>query len=75
MLVGVQVNPSRAPMHNSQSQACFKNTVRAVFEDHLSDFEMSSGATFGDLAGRLGHLAIRHRGRPIVVNVILGASH
>ena len=49
------------------------NSVMAMFEDGLSTFFLSCDATFEELAGRLGDLAERHRGRPIAVNVKLGS--
>lgn len=49
------------------------NSVIAVFDNGLSTFLLSCDATFEDLAGRLGHLAARHDGRPIAINVKLGS--
>jgi hypothetical protein len=60
-------------MQTIQSQTRKRNFVRAIFEDGLSSFELPNDTTLGELAGRLGHLAKRHRGRPIAFAVKLGS--
>jgi hypothetical protein len=59
-------------MQNIHSEARRPNSVRAMFEDGMSTFLLSSDATLGELAGRLGHLAEMYRGRPIAFDVKLG---
>ena len=60
-------------MQVNHSEAQQPNSVIAMFEDGLSTFSLSCDATFEDLAGRLGHLAERHDGKPIAINVKLGS--
>jgi hypothetical protein len=45
------------------------NFVRAMFEDGISTFVLPRGATFEDLADRLGSLAEDHRGHPQYLRV------
>ena len=60
-------------MQVTSSEMPGPNSVMAMFEDGLSTFCLSCDATFEELAGRLGHLAERHHGRPIAINVKLGS--
>ena len=60
-------------MQITSSKSARPNSVMAMFDDGLSTFLLSRDATFEELAGRLDHLAERHRGRPIAINVKLGA--
>ena len=60
-------------MQVTPSETRQPNSVMAMFEDGLSTFLLSCDATFEDLAGRLGHLAERHHGKPVAINVKLGS--
>ena len=60
-------------MQKNASKARRPNLVMATFEDGLSTFSLSGDATLEELAGRLGHLAEKHQGRPISVDVKLGS--
>ena len=63
-------------MQNIPTDARRSNSVKAMFEDGMATFLLSSDATLGELAGRLGHLAKMYRGRPIAFDVKLGSrSH
>ena len=61
-------------MQGTSSKLERPNSVMAMFDDGLSTFLLSCDATFEELAGRLDHLAERHRGKPIAINVRLGSS-
>ena len=60
-------------MQATHSEAQQSNSVIAMFDDGLSTFLLSCDATFEDLAARLGHLAERHHGQPLAINVKLGS--
>ena len=60
-------------MQRTFAKAWPANSVRAMFEDGMSTFLLSYDATFEELADRLGHLAEQHRGRPLAIDVKLGA--
>ena len=60
-------------MQTIPSEARRPNSVRAIFEDGMSTFALSCDATLEELAGRLGRLAEVHHGRPIAIDVRLGA--
>jgi len=45
------------------------NRVAAVFQDSKLSFELARGATFAQLAGRLGSLGEDHGGLPLSVDV------
>ena len=60
-------------MQITSSKLTRPNSVMAMFDDGLSTFLLSCDATFEELADRLDLLAERHRGRPIAINVKLGA--
>ena len=48
-------------MHVTSSGTQRTNSVMAMFDDGLSTFLLSCGATFGELAARLDHLAEHRR--------------
>ena len=60
-------------MQVTSSEARRPNSVMAMFDDGLSTFLLSCDATLEDLANRLGHVAERHHGQPIAINVKLGS--
>ena len=60
-------------MQRTFAKAWPANSVRAMFEDGMSTFLLSYDATFEELADRLGHLAEQHQGRPLAIDVKLGA--
>lgn len=60
-------------MHVTSSGTQRTNSVMAMFDDGLSTFLLSCGATFGELAARLDHLAEHRRRKPIAINVKLGS--
>ena len=60
-------------MQKTFAKAWPANSVRAMFEDGMSTFLLTYDATFEELADRLGHLAEQHQGRPIAIDVKLGA--
>jgi hypothetical protein len=73
MLDSAQANASESIVQKNASKVRQANSVRAMFEDGMSTFLLSYDATFEELAGRLGHLAEKHQGRPISVDVKLGS--
>jgi hypothetical protein len=60
-------------MQNSSTEGRRPNCVRATFKGGMSNFLLAYDATFADLAERLGNLAEGHHGRPIAIEVRLGA--
>ena len=60
-------------MKSITTQARQQNSVRAIFEDGISNFLLSCDATFEELAARLADLDGRHQGRAIAVDVKLGS--
>ena len=74
-------------LDSDQAQAIHRRTTYAsqLFKTRTAEFRhgdvrrraidvpLVRDATFADLAGRLGQLAERHRGRPIAINVKLGS--
>jgi hypothetical protein len=61
-------------MHRISHQDRFKNRVTAVFEAGAFSFDVSEGATLGQLARRLAHLGRRHGEALTAVQVTKGGK-
>jgi hypothetical protein len=48
------------------------NSIRAMFEDGMSTFDLPSNATLGELAHRIAQLGDRHQGSAIAFEARLG---
>jgi len=50
------------------------SVVRFVFDDAVLSFDLAAYATFGEIARKMGEIQNRHFGKPISIDVKLGAG-
>ncbi len=61
-------------MTSIQGNEAAGSLLRFVFDDRVFSFNLASGATFGEIARKMGEVQNRHFGKPVAIDVTLGRA-